>query len=107
MASKYKSRKVEVDGITFHSAKEAKRYGELKLLEKAGEIRELVLQPRFPLDVAGVKVATYVADFKYLERDEDDLWQLVVEDVKGFRTPVYRLKAKLFSALYFFPIREV
>jgi hypothetical protein len=102
--SKYRNRKVTVDGITFHSAKEARRYGELKLLNKAGEILGLRLQPRFPLRVNGALVCTYVADFEYHDLRTD---KIVVEDVKGVRTDTYKLKAKLFAALHGFPVREV
>lgn len=109
--SKYGAKKTVVDGITFASKKEAKRYGELKLLERAGEITDLRLQPRYPLEVAGIKVATYVADFSYLDTRErhrpDGIAFFVVEDVKGMKTPMYRLKAKMFAAQYGFPIREV
>jgi hypothetical protein len=100
---KYRNRKTVVDGITFHSAKEAKRYGELKMLERAGEITGLQLQPRFKLDVCGRHVCTYVGDFQYLERNGG----VVVEDVKGHRTETYKVKAKLFHAVIGFPIREV
>ena len=54
--SKYGNRKTEVDGIVFDSKKEAERYRDLKLLERAGDIRELVLQPSFVLNVNGIKV---------------------------------------------------
>lgn len=101
--SKYGNKKTVVDGITFHSAKEAQRYSTLKLLEKVGEIRGLKLQPRFKLEVFGKLITTYVADFQYLERDGG----VVVEDVKGHRTDVYKIKAKLFEAVVGFPIREV
>jgi hypothetical protein len=100
---KYGARKTVVDGITFDSAREAKRYGELKLLERAGQITHLELQPKFPLIVNGRKVAEYRADFSYLEIGGAS----VVEDVKGVRTPVYVLKAKLVEALYGFQVREV
>jgi dsDNA-binding SOS-regulon protein len=63
--SKYGAVRTEVDGISFASKKEARRYSELKLLERAGEIADLQLQPRFPLTVNGVRVCTYVADFQY------------------------------------------
>src|SRR5437016_3239959 len=93
--SKYRARAVIVDGRRFHSGAEALRYGQLCLLERAGAITELECQPRFPLLVNGVLVTTYVADFRY--RDQEGLVR--VEDVKGFPTPVYRLKAKLARAL--------
>lgn len=97
MRPKYGNRKTVVDGITFASAKEASRYGELKLLEKAGEIRGLQLQPRFPMQVNGQHITTYVADFQYQERQG----QLdTVEDVKGVQTEAFKIKRKLFEALY-------
>lgn len=101
--AKYGNRRTVVDGISFMSAKEARRYSELKLLERAGEISGLKLQPRFSLKVLDRLVTTYVADFQYLERDGS----VVVEDAKGFRTDVYKIKAKLFEALIGFPVREV
>ncbi len=65
-------------------------------MEKAQLIRNLELQPRFPLIVNGTKVCTYIADFTYFERTGR-----VIEDVKSkpTKTPVYRLKIKLFRAL--------
>lgn len=71
-------------------------------MEKARVIRDLELQPRYPLVVNGVKVATYVGDFRYRE---DGV--LVLEDAKGVRTREYRLKAKLMKALFGIEIREV
>jgi len=105
--SKYGNRKVEIDGHTFDSAKEARRYGELKLLERGGYIDSLMMQVRYPLKVAEKLVCTYVADFVYLDHATG---LKVVEDVKSDFTrklPVYRIKAKLFAALHGFPIREV
>lgn len=100
---KYRNRKTTVDGIRFDSAAESKRYGELKLLQSQGEITDLVLQPRFPLMVNGEKVGTYSADFQY----RDSGGQLVVEDVKGVPTTVYRLKKKLMKAVHGIEIQEV
>lgn len=100
---KYGNKRTVVDGINFASQKEARRYGELKLLAKAGEIQNLQLQPRFPLKVFGQLVTTYVGDFQYLETNG----RVVVEDAKGFKTPEYKIKAKLFAAVVGFPIREV
>lgn len=93
--SKYNSERTKVDNLLFDSKREAKRYGELKLLEKAGQIRNLELQPIFPLIVEGVKVAEYRGDFAYFEANKR-----VVEDSKGFRTPVYKLKRRLLLAVY-------
>jgi len=68
---------------------------ELVLMQRAGEISHLQLQPAFPCIIDGQKICTYKADFKYFTAKE-----CVVEDVKGVKTPVYRLKKKLVEALY-------
>lgn len=100
--SKYNARKVLVDGHTFDSTKEAVRYQELKFLEKAGEIKELELQPKFVLQDdficggKGYREICYIADFMYTDKDG----QKVVEDVKGYKTDVYALKKKLFLKKY-------
>jgi hypothetical protein len=95
--SKYRAVPTVVDGIRFASKKEAARYQELKLAQHAGDILDLELQPSFKLFVEGVHVTTYRADFRY--RDTA-LGRDVVEDVKGFKTPEYKIKAKLFQALF-------
>ena len=102
--TKYGARRTEIDGHSFASQREANRYGELRLLEQAGEISGLELQPKFPLIVNGQKVATYIADFRYV----DAAGAVVVEDVKSgpTKTPVYRMKAKLMLACYNIRIRE-
>ena len=102
---KYGNRKVKMGDLTFDSAKEAKRWGELQFMVKAGEIRNLERQVRFPIIVNGVKVCTYVADYVY-----DEMAGRVVEDVKSAFTrkdPVYRLKNKLMKACHGIDIREV
>lgn len=107
--SKYHAHKTIVDGITFDSNKEAKRYGELKLMERAGVIKNLRRQVRFELipafDVHGkhYRPTSYVADFVYLDAKTGDE---VVEDVKGMRTDVYKLKAKMFAKKYGVSILE-
>lgn len=98
---KYRAVPTTVDGIRFDSKGEAMRYGELKLLEQAGVISGLQLQPKFSLEVNGVKLGSYVADFEYVERGER-----VVEDFKGVRTPVYQIKKKLVKALHGIDIFE-
>ena len=106
--NKYGAVRTEVDGIAFASKKEARRYSELRLMERAGEITALSLQPRFPLFVNGSQVCTYVGDFQYLiPADQGARPERVVEDAKGMKTPMYRLKAKMFAAQYGFPIVEV
>jgi hypothetical protein len=82
---KYSARPTIVDGIKFASAKEARRYGELKLLQMAGKISQLELQPRYKLVIE----ESYVADFRYLENGKT-----VIEDVKGFLTADYKRKRK-------------
>lgn len=107
--NKFGNHKTEVDGIVFDSGREAKRYSELKLLERGGVISSLVLQPHFllqePFAKAGVKYRgiAYIADFSYLENGG-----VIVEDSKGFATKDYLLKKKML--LYRYPdidFREV
>lgn len=103
-AHKYKAVKTVVDGITFPSKKEASRYSQLKLLERAGKISNLVVTgkaKRFSLVVNGIKICDYIADFLYTENG-----QPVVEDVKGMRTREYKLKKKLMLACHGIEIRE-
>lgn len=108
---KYGAKPTTVDGIRFASKAEAKRYGELRLLEKAGAIRGLVCQPRYDIytlkfQAAPVKVAFYKADFRYLVPVLNG-WKSIVEDVKGVRTEAYRLKKKLVEAQYGITITEI
>lgn len=101
--SKYRAIKTVVDGITFDSRKEGRRYRELRLLEKAGVIKDLSLQPRFLLQEAyskngrAVRKIEYIADFSYYDLEKD---KFVVEDVKGLKTDVYKLKKKIFEFKY-------
>jgi len=88
--NKYKAIKTTIDGIKFDSMKEGARYKQIKLLEKVGKITELELQPKYDLIVNGKKVGFYKADFRYKEDGK-----LIVEDVKGMKTPVYNLKKKM------------
>lgn len=92
--NKYGAKRTEVDGFVFHSKKEAQRYGQLKMLEQAGQISNLKLQVPYPLKVNGALITTYIADFVY---DEDG--REVVEDVKGKRTQEYVIKKKLMQAV--------
>ena len=120
MFSKYKNRKVTENGITFDSMKEANRWGQLKLMERAGRISNLRRQVRFCLipeqrmpDTLGPrggrrkgkiieKGCYYVADFVYEENG-----RTVVEDAKGVRTDEYILKRKLMLLVHGVKIREV
>ena len=101
---KYGATAVVIDGIRFASKKEGKRYGELKLLAKAGEIKHLELQVKYGFHVYGEIMFNYVADFVYFVPETG---KCVIEDVKGIRTPLYRLKKKLIEAQYSFEIMEI
>lgn len=101
---KYRNIPVTVDGLRFDSIKEARRWGELRLLEKAGEIRGLKRQVRIQLEgrdgpvrfVPSRKTAVYVADFVYEDRRLG--WAQVIEDSKGFETPEFRIKRAVLAA---------
>ena len=90
--NKYRAVKTVVDGITFHSKKEAERYKILALLEAQGKIDNLRLQPRIALMVNGKKIGQYVGDFEYKHDGK-----VILEDVKSpaTRTPIYKLKKKI------------
>ena len=103
---KYGAKAVTIDGIRFASKKEGKRYGELKLLAKAGEINALHIQHEFNVEINGHKVFTYFADFSYWQGD-DDGGRMHYEDVKGVRTPVYKLKKRIVEAVYGIEITEI
>jgi hypothetical protein len=110
--NKYHSKKVECDGIVFDSKKEAKRYRELKLLEKAGQIRGLRLQVPFVLipaqrDASGKvieRAVTYRADFVYTNLCP---YETVIEDTKGIKTKEYIIKRKLMMYIHKIRIKEV
>jgi len=111
--SKYHNRKVRVDGETFDSAKEAKRWQELKLMQKAGEIFELYRQvpfiviPKQTDAITGKLVereCKYIADFTYRKRTDG---RIVVEDTKGVKTPEYIIKRKLMFYRFGIKIREL
>lgn len=105
--SKYHAKKTVVDGMTFDSKREADRYLVLKSMEEDGAIEDLRRQVRYKLvpafDVDGkhYRPVFYVADFVYVEDGKE-----VVEDVKGVKTDVYRLKSKLFALRYGMSIKE-
>ena len=122
MRNKYHSKKVEVNGIVFDSKKEAKRYSELSLLEKARTITELQRQVKYVLipaqrepDTIGKrggiikgktieKECSYIADFVYRDAETGEL---IVEDTKGFRTKDYIIKRKLMLFVHGIRIQEV
>lgn len=124
--NKYGSKKVEVDGIVFDSKKESRRYQELSLLEKSGEIQNLQRQVEYvlipnqyiPTDVMVTKgknagqyktklverKCSYIADFVYLDMKTGNT---VVEDTKGFRTKDYIIKRKLMMYVHGIRITEI
>jgi len=105
--SKYGNVKTVEQGIKFDSKKEAERYGQLKMMLKAGLIGFLKMQEEFQLHANGEKIASYFADFNYIKTDTGEK---IVEDVKSKATrkiPVYRLKKKLMKACHGIKILEV
>lgn len=104
--SKYGNKRIQVDGFNFDSLKEANRYGELKLLQMAGEIRELEIHPKFPIIINGQKICNYISDFRYFPKGS---YHAIIEDVKSDITKkikTYRLKKKLVEAIYNIKITE-
>ena len=106
--SKYRAKKTEVDGIVFHSKKEANRWQDLKLLERAGEISSLERQVKFtliPSQRIGGRVVErpvkYSADFVYVQDGKT-----VTEDCKGVKTPDYIIKRKLMLYVHGIKILE-
>lgn len=118
--NKYHNKRVDIGGVVFDSVKEARRYQELSILEKLGEISDLRCQVEYELIPAqrepdsigkrgGVikgkvieKKCSYIADFVYIENGKT-----VVEDVKGFRTPEYKIKRKLMLYRHGIKIKEI
>lgn len=128
--SKYKNKKYIIDGIEFDSHKEASRYTELKLLEKAGKIKDLELQKAYELlpaqyeetdeiytkgahkgehkKVLLERACNYVADFYYIDCATG---KAIVEDVKGYREggayAVFTIKRKLMLYMHGIKIKEI
>lgn len=99
--SKYRNKKTQIGMYVFDSIAESKRYKELALLEKAGQIKGLKLQPKFLLQEGFKKNGKiyrkieYIADFMYIENGK-----VIIEDVKGMETDVFKLKRKMFEYKY-------
>lgn len=113
-ASKYRNVEIDLDGKRFDSKREAVRYGELKMLQSGGFVRNLETQFSFQLLGAGDKPLLYdngremryIADFVYEEKQDDGSWEKVVEDVKGYRTTAYKIKRAIMRGMGIH-IREV
>lgn len=93
--SKYRNKITEVEGIKFHSKKEAKRYSHLSLLLRDGKITDFKRQVKYPIIINGVKICDYVADFVVTYPSGT----VVVEDVKGLVLPMFKIKAKLMEVV--------
>lgn len=111
MKRKYGNRKVTLDGYQFDSVREATRYSQLQLLQRAGQITGLELQPRFELipkqcrdDGKPERACEYVADFRYTDTRTG---KQVIEDAKGMRTRDYIMKRKLMLQVHGISVREV
>lgn len=109
--SKYKNKKVTVDGITFDSQLESYRYQELRLLERAGKITDLKRQVKYTLipsqKINGKVVereCCYYADFTYTDANTGEF---VCEDAKGMKTKEYKIKKKLMLYIFGIEIKEV
>ena len=104
---KYHSKKIIINGIEFMSKREANRYLELKSLLDKGEISELELQvpftliEPFTLNKKKYRKMDYIADFVYMQDGKQ-----IVEDTKGYKTEVYKIKKKLMAYLYHIEIKE-
>ena len=100
---KYGNRKVMTEDGWFDSQRELKRWGELKLLERAGQIKNLRRQVPYELipKMPGSRATFFVADFVYEENGQN-----VVEDSKGYRNRLYLLKRKLMMFRHSIQIRE-
>jgi hypothetical protein len=95
--NKFRAVRTTLDGITFDSKREAAYYAELKLRERAGEVSEVELQPRFPLMVGSEVIGSYRADFKFWDNRENK--QRVV-DIKGVEPKGFRRTLKHVRAQY-------
>ena len=111
--SKYGNRRVRLPGEqrSFDSKREAEAWLSLSILQKSGTVMNLRRQVIYPLEVNGVKICRYVADFVFQEKytngfgDRDR--RTVVADAKGYRTPEYKIKKALMKAIHGIDIREL
>ena len=111
-SNKYRNEKITLDGETFDSRKECRRYYELVILQKAKKISDLTRQVKYVLipaqrDGEGKlleRECAYIADFVYHDNDNNEV---VVEDTKGVRTPEYIIKRKLMLYNHGIKIKEI
>lgn len=98
---KYRNKSLVVDDMFFPSEKQADRFGDLRLLEKHGHIKDLKREVSFPLHVNGMLICTYRADAVYVDKGK-----VIVEDTKGCLTQLYKIKRNLMKAVLNIEILE-
>lgn len=100
---KYNNKKTQVNAYVFDSALEARRYRQLEIMQRAGEIKDLKMQVKYELQEAFTKnnkhyrAITYIADFVYYDNRTK---KIIVEDTKGIKTDVFKIKQKMFEKKY-------
>ena len=101
--NKYRNKKIVIDGIEFDSRLEVNRYCQLKILERAREIKDLrrqvefIIQPSYKKNNKTIRAIKYIADFVYYDVRKE---KTIIEDTKGFKNEVYKLKKKIFEYKY-------
>ena len=98
--NKYFAKKTLAFGLRFDSKWEAERWGQLKAMERAGVVTELERQIKYDLTINDIKICDYIADFRYLQQEEDGFSKLIIEDAKGILTPEFKLKKKMMKAIH-------
>lgn len=101
--NKYNAKKIHIDGYRFDSKKESERYIHLKYMLDKGQIKDLKMQVKFAIVGEFGHICNYYADFTYIDCNG----KFVVEDVKGYKTDVYKLKKKMMKAINNIAINEV
>ena len=99
--NKYNARKTQMGGITFDSVREAQRYLDLCVLERARDIQDLEIKPVYRISHKGEPICKYIPDFRYKQDGK-----IIIEDVKGIRTDVYKLKRKMMKVYFGIDILE-
>jgi len=97
---KYLNVKTEVDGIKFDSKREAREYGNLVYRQRAGEISHLEVHPKFLIVVNGVRIGSYTADFKFMDKAEGRFRVIDIKSPSTAKNTTFRIKKRLVEALY-------
>ena len=93
--NKYNAKRTSVDGYMFDSMREAHHYGDLKLMERAGELSGIEVHPVYPIEINGMRICAVEADFRFVQRGT-----IRVQDVKGMDTALSKIKRKLVKAIH-------